>query len=209
MGGLDAAKEDSHQFAELCLARGMATLAFDGPGQGEAFYRGILLQEDFHCAISAMVDRLAAHPRIDAARIGIIGRSLGGFFAPQAAAWDPRLRACVAWGALYDLGSFDGKPPLIREGYRFITGARDWPEAKERTCFINLAGTAERITCPLYVVHGMKDNSIPTVSAERLAREARGPTKLWLVPDSIHCNHDVAHVVRPDMADWLEEQLCA
>ncbi len=207
VGGLDAAKEDSHQFSTLCLERGLATLAFDGPGQGEAFYRGHLFGPDFHAAISAALDAAQAHPAVDGERIGIIGRSLGGFLAPQAAALDDRIRACVAWGALYDLGSFDGKPPLIREGYRFITGARDWADAKERTRFVSLAGYAEKITCPLYVLHGLKDNSVPPASAERLAREARGPVKLWLVPDSIHCNHEIAHVVRPDMADWLGEQL--
>ncbi len=207
VGGLDAAKEDAHQFSDLCLDRGVATLAFDGPGQGEAFYRGHLFSADFHRSVSAAVDLLEGRPEIAADRIGVLGRSLGGFLAPQAAALDHRIKACIAWGALYDLGSFDRKPPLIQEGYRFITGAADMAEAKARTGFVDLSGTAERIACPLFVVHGLKDNSVPPENAERLVREARGPTELWLVPDSIHCNHDVAHVVRPAMADWLAETL--
>lgn len=207
VGGLDAAKEDANQFSDLCLERGVATLAFDGPGQGEAFYRGHLFSAEFHRSISAAVDLLETRSEIAEGRIGVLGRSLGGFLAPQAAARDLRIKACVAWGALYDLGSFDRKPPLIQEGYRFITGAADLAEAKARAAFVDLSGTAEAIACPLYVVHGMKDNSVPPESAERLVREARGPTELWLVPDSIHCNHDVAHVVRPAMADWLAETL--
>jgi 2,6-dihydroxypseudooxynicotine hydrolase len=207
LGGVDAAKEDTYQFSNLCLARGLATLAFDGPGQGEALYRGFLLRPDFHRAVTAVLDELVRRPEIDPNRIGIIGRSLGGFLAPQAAALDKRLRACVAWGALYDLSSFDSKPPLIRDAYRFVTGARDWAEAKQMTAFINLEGIAQRITCPLYVVHGAKDNSVPPINAERLVAEARGPASLWIVPDSIHCNHEVAHIVRPDMADWLAREL--
>ncbi|MEP6609038.1 MAG: alpha/beta hydrolase [Burkholderiaceae bacterium] len=207
VGGLDAAKEDMHQFASLCLARGLATVVFDGPGQGEAYARGLYLNPNFHHAVSAVIDRLSSRVELNADRIGIIGRSLGGFLAPQTAALDKRIKACVAWGALYDLGSLDRKPPLIRDGYRFVTGAKDWAEAKELTSWINLAGTAERITCPLYIVHGAKDNSVPPSNAERLAREARGPVKLRMVPNSIHCNHEVAHVVRPDMADWLAAQL--
>ncbi|HEX4764872.1 MAG TPA: alpha/beta hydrolase [Lichenihabitans sp.] len=207
IGGLDAAKEDAHQFSDLCLERGVATLAFDGPGQGEAFYRGHLFGADFHRSVSAAIDLLGAHAAIDAERIGVLGRSLGGFLAPQAAALDHRIKACVAWGALYDLGSFDHKPPLIQKGYRFITGAADMAEAKARASFVDLSGIAEKITCPLYVVHGMKDNSVPPDNAERLARQARGAVHLRLVPDSIHCNHDVAHVVRPAMADWLAETL--
>jgi 2,6-dihydroxypseudooxynicotine hydrolase len=207
IGGLDAAKEDTQQFSDLCLARGVATLAFDGPGQGEAFYRGHKFSATFHGSISAAVDLLQGRPEIVPGRIGVLGRSLGGFLAPQSAALDPRIKACVAWGALYDLGSFDRKPPLIQEGYRFITGAADLTEAKERTRFVDLSGYAERIVCPLYVVHGMKDNSVPPENAERLAREARGAVSLRLVSDSIHCNHDVAHIVRPEMADWLAETL--
>jgi len=207
IGGLDAAKEDAQQFSDLCIARGVATLAFDGPGQGEAFYRGHTFSAAFSRSISAAIDLLQGRPEIDPGRIGVLGRSLGGFLAPQAAALDPRVKACVAWGALYDLGSFDRKPPLIQEGYRFITGAADLAEAKERTRFVDLDGYAERITCPLYVVHGMKDNSVPPENAERLAREAKGAVSLRLVPDSIHCNHDVAHIIRPEMADWLAETL--
>ena len=207
IGGLDAAKEDAQQFSDLCLERGVATLAFDGPGQGEAFYRGHLFASDFHRSVSAAIDLLSGHEAIGTGRIGVLGRSLGGFLAPQAAAIDQRIRACVAWGALFDLGSFDRKPPLIQEGYRFITGAADMAEAKARASFVDLSGSAGKITCPLFIVHGLKDNSVPRDNAERLAAQVRGPVRLWLVPDSIHCNHDVAHVVRPAMADWLAETL--
>jgi 2,6-dihydroxypseudooxynicotine hydrolase len=207
LGGLDAAKEDMHQFASLCLERGLATLVFDGPGQGEAYYRGFYLGPDFHKAVSAAIDTAAQQPAIDAERIGILGRSLGGYLAPEAAAHDKRIKACVCWGALYDLGSFDDKPPLIRDGYRFLTGASDWGDAKARASWITLKDVARDIKCPLYVVHGEKDNSVPADTARRLAREAGGPSQLWIVPDSIHCNHEVAHVVRPAMADWLAEQL--
>ena len=36
--GLDSAKEEMDAYESVFLARGMATLAFDGPGQGEAEY---------------------------------------------------------------------------------------------------------------------------------------------------------------------------
>lgn len=207
LGGLDAAKEDMHQFATLCLERGLATLVFDGPGQGEAYYRGFYLDCHFREAVSAAIDAMSQRRDIDAGRIGILGRSLGGFLAPEAAARDKRIKACVCWGALYDLGSFDNKPPLIRDGYRFLTGAADWAEAKQRSSWITLKDVTRDITCPLFVVHGEKDNSVPPDDARKLAREVGEASKLWIVPDSIHCNHEVAHVVRPVMADWLADQL--
>lgn len=209
VGGLDAAKEDAYQFTSLCTARRLATLAFDGPGQGEAFYRGILMGDHFSAAISAVIDYLETRPEIDREGIGVIGRSTGGFLAPKAAALDERIKACVAWGAMYDLARFDDMPPLIIDGFQFVTDSRNWDEAKDAMKFVNLAGFAERITCPLYVLHGGKDNITPVYNATRMIEEAKGETELALHEDSIHCNHDVAHVARPAMADWLAKTLGA
>jgi 2,6-dihydroxypseudooxynicotine hydrolase len=209
VGGLDAAKEDAHQFSDLCLRRGLATLAFDGPGQGESYYRGTLLGEGSSRSVSAAIDALARVGGIDSERIGVIGRSTGGSLAPYAAASDKRIKACVAWGAMYDLENFESIPPLVQEGFRFATGSADPRAAREAMRFINLAGVASRIACPLLVVHGGKDNITPPGNAERLIAETGGPSELRLFADSIHCNHDVAHIVRPEMADWLAAQLGA
>ena len=38
IGGLESTKEESYLFEAICLRRGMATFAFDGPGQGELFF---------------------------------------------------------------------------------------------------------------------------------------------------------------------------
>src|SRR5215831_2811366 len=78
LGGLESTKEESYRFENLCLARGLATCTFDGPGQGEMYFQA-KLRPDFHRFTSAVLDWLAKRPEIDADRIGIIGRSLGGF----------------------------------------------------------------------------------------------------------------------------------
>jgi 2,6-dihydroxypseudooxynicotine hydrolase len=209
IGGLDAAKEDAHQFGALCLDRGLATFAFDGPGQGELFYRGVLMTGDYPRWVSAVIDYLSERKELDRERFGVIGRSTGGFLAPQAAASDSRIKGCVSWGAMYDLIDFDSMPPLIKDGFQFVTRTANWQKAGEAMSFVNLRGIAERVKCPLYVLHGGKDNITPPWNAERLISEAGGPTELALYPDSIHCNHDVAHVARPAMADWLAKQLKA
>ena len=51
-----------------------------------------------------MIDLLAADPRVDAARIGIIGHSLGGKMAFYAGCLDPRVKAIVTsdWGIDWD-----------------------------------------------------------------------------------------------------------
>jgi 2,6-dihydroxypseudooxynicotine hydrolase len=209
VNGLDAAKEDAYQFATLCLDRGLAVFVWDGPGQGEMFFRGTVLDGTYHEAVSAVIDLLGTRPELDHGRVGIIGRSTGGFLAPRAAATDSRITACVAWGAMYDLAEWDAMPPLIKDGFQYVTRTRDWSEAQEAMRFVDLRGYAERITCPLYVLHGGKDNITPPYNAHRMIEEAAGPTTLALYPDSIHCNHDVAHIARPAMADWLAAQLRA
>ena len=207
IGGLDAHKEDAHQFTELCLARGVATFAFDGPGQGEAYYRGMLMNGDYHQAISAVIDVLQAREEIDQERIAVVGRSTGGFLAPDATIRDPRIKACAVWGAMYDLAVFEDSPPLIKDGFQMVTGAADWDQARERMGFVDLAGRAQQISCPLYVLHGGRDNITPSYNAERMVAEASGTTELHLYETSVHCNHDVAHIARPAMADWLAAQL--
>src|SRR5581483_4192079 len=92
IGGLESTKEESLLFEDLCLDRGVATFAFDGPGQGELFFQ-VKLQPDFERYTSAVVDELEQLPELDSHRLGVLGRSLGGFYAIRSAAHDPRLRA--------------------------------------------------------------------------------------------------------------------
>jgi 2,6-dihydroxypseudooxynicotine hydrolase len=203
VGGLDAHKEDGHGLSELCVERGLAVLTFDGPGQGEALLDGHVLDEASHGAVSAAIDVLEGEPDVDAGRIGVIGRSLGGYLAPRAAADDRRIRALTVWGAMYDLSNFRDLPGHTRAGFTTVTGATDEDDAAERVGFIDLAGHAERISCPTLVVHGAADTVTPPWNAERMAAEITGPVEVDLVPGSPHCNHDVAHLVRPRMIDWL------
>ncbi|SCK14717.1 Dienelactone hydrolase and related enzymes [Variovorax sp. HW608] len=94
IGGLDTTKVDYRNVSDMLLARGVATFAFDGPGQGEtAFF--LRLTPHFEETVSAAIDYLEKRPEIDAQRIGIVGRSLGGYFAPKAAAVDDRVSGPV------------------------------------------------------------------------------------------------------------------
>lgn len=207
VGGLDAAKEDFCQFAELCLDRGCAVLAFDGPGQGEAYLAGLRFSAQAHRAISAVVDWLEGVVGIDSARISVVGRSLGGYLAPRIAAEDHRVAACVAWGALYELSNLADKPPLIRSGYHFITGESGEARLATMLSEVTLQDHAAQITCPMLVVHGSLDNTVPASQARRLADESHA--ELWMCEGSIHCCHDIAYSIRPAMADWLAARLNA
>lgn len=207
VGGLDAHKEDAHQFVGLCLERGLAVAALDGPGQGEAALRGIPFEEDAHAAVSSLIDLLAVRDQIASDRIGLIGRSLGGYLAPRAAADDRRVRALAVWSAMWDLSLIPRFPDHTRAGFAYITASRDLDEAMERLRFVNLAEHAARISAPTLIVHGEQDALTPEDHARRLADAIGESADLRIIERSEHCNHDVAHIVRPALADWLALRL--
>ena len=60
-------------FENRCLARGLATCTFDGPGQGEMYFQ-TRMRPDFHRCASVVVDWLERRPEIDIGRLGVLGR---------------------------------------------------------------------------------------------------------------------------------------
>jgi 2,6-dihydroxypseudooxynicotine hydrolase len=208
LGGLDSTKEESYHFENVCLKRGLATFTFDGPGQGEYFLQRPLAP-DFERYATAVVDQLVRRKEVDPDRIGVVGRSLGGYFAARAAAFDERLRACVVFGALYDLAQFDSIPARTQMGFRFVTGIADPIEAKAAAQKrIDLTGVTSRIKQPIYILHGALDILIPVAQAQRLYDEVSSEDKtLLVVPDGTHCAHNLYHLYRRPMVDWLADKL--
>jgi 2,6-dihydroxypseudooxynicotine hydrolase len=209
LGGLESTKEESYRFENLCLARGLATCSFDGPGQGEMYFQA-KMRADFHRFASCVIDWLERRPEIDSERIGVIGRSLGGYYAVHAAAHEPRLKACVCWGVLFDLSYYDMMHDPARRGFAYVAGFGDPDRATsylQET--IDLSGQAERVRCPVYALHGALDTLIPPQQVDRLraALKHHPDAEFDIPPDGDHCCHNLYHVVRPRMADWLAERL--
>jgi 2,6-dihydroxypseudooxynicotine hydrolase len=205
--GLDSAKEEMDSMESLFLARGVATLAFDGPGQGEAEY-DVPIRGDYEAPVSAIIDWAEQRDDIDRDRIAIWGVSLGGYYAPRAAAFDTRLKACIALAGPYHWADeWDRLPVLTREAFRVRSRAADDDEARDKAAELSLKGVAERITCPLLVIFGKQDRLISYRGAERLAAEASGPTALWMLEDGNHGATNRAYRFRPQSADWLADML--
>ncbi len=205
--GLDSCKEEMDAYEQTFLARGLATLAFDGPGQGEAEY-DMPIRGDYEVPVKAVLDWAVQRPEIDPDRIGLWGVSLGGYYAPRAAAFDKRIKACVALSGPYEWGdAWDGLPELTRETFRVRSHLKTAAEAKRHAASLSLKGVASRITCPLMLVAGGLDRLCPASHAERLAAEARGPVELLLVEDGTHVANNRPYRYRPQTADWLAERL--
>lgn len=206
LNGLDTTKEEQLVISTLCVERGLATLMFDGPGQGETFHK-MKLWPGYTDAIVAALDFAEKLHSIDCHRIGVIGRSLGSHYAPRVAAIDDRVKAAVSWGAMFHLHNFRTIPELTRSGFLFVTSSSSIEEAEPYFSSVDLAPFAPSITCPLMIVNGGLDPITPPENIEMMRAAVKGPTEVLFIADSNHCVHDRPHICRPAMADFMRKHL--
>ena len=205
--GLDSAKEEMDAYESVFLARGMATLAFDGPGQGEAEYE-LPIRGDYEVPVKAVIDWVEKNADVDGGRIGLWGVSLGGYYAPRAAAFEKRVKACISLSGPFDFASnWDLFPELTRETFRVRAKCGTLDEARKFGATLSLNGIAGKLTCPLFIVAGKLDRIVPWQDGERLAREARGPVEFLLIEDGNHVANNRGYKYRTQSADWMAQQL--
>jgi dienelactone hydrolase len=204
--GLDSTKEELQATAEYLLARGMATLAIDGPGQGEAEY-DLPIEPAYEKVAAAVVDYLAARADVDGGNVGLFGVSLGGYYAARAAAREKRLKAVVDLAGPYrfDL-DWDELPEQTRATFRIRSGAASDEEARAKAGTLTLEEAAGEITTPLLVLGGRRDRITPAYHQERLASEVPA-AELIIYPDGSHGVTNRAYESRSRLADWLAARL--
>jgi dipeptidyl aminopeptidase/acylaminoacyl peptidase len=207
--GLDSTKEETEAYELPFLARGIATLAFDGPGQGEGEY-DFAIRGDYEAVVKVVADFVEGRRDLANEQMGLWGVSLGGYYAPRSAAFEPRIKACISLAGPYTWSeAWDSLPELTREAFRVRSKSATMEAAKRHAATLSLEGVADKITCPLYIVTGKLDRVIPWRHAERLAREAKGPVELQLIEDGNHVANNRAYRWRVQSADWMAEQLGA
>jgi 2,6-dihydroxypseudooxynicotine hydrolase len=205
--GLDSTKEEMDSNESVFLDRGMATLTFDGPGQGEGEY-DFGIRGDYEVAAKAVLDFAAGRSDIDPARIGIWGVSLGGYYAPRAAAFDKRIKACISLSGPFEWAEFyDRLPELTRNTFLVRAKCRTPAEARAHAATLSLKDVAKNITCPLFVVAGQLDGIVPWQEGERLAAAASGPVVRLFIEDGNHVANNRAYRYRSQSADWMGQCL--
>jgi dienelactone hydrolase len=224
--GFDVTKEWMHLcgIAREFADRGIATLMLDHPGIGAALrLQGIPMNPESERWATAALDWLAQRRDVDSGRVGVVAMSLGGYYAPRAAAFEKRLAACVAWGARWENAGSHGRILRDPNAARSVTnwvehalwyyGADTAEEAYKKIAQMTLEGIAERITCPLLVVHGERDRQVPLAQAERTVREAINSPRAELRVFTEHeggAEHVGGDLLSPTIdyiADWVAEVL--
>jgi pimeloyl-ACP methyl ester carboxylesterase len=204
--GLDSTKEEFFRLENLFLTRGMATLSLDGPGQGEAGYE-LPMRHDYEVGVTAILDVLADRSDLDLSRVGALGVSLGGYFAPRAAAGEPRVRAVAGISGPFCFGElWDDLPQLTRETFVHKSRASDAEDGRRRALALDLDGVLERLEVPALFVTGSHDRLIPWQSTRRQA-EAAPRGEFVLFEDGNHVCANIPYKARPLVADWLAARL--
>jgi pimeloyl-ACP methyl ester carboxylesterase len=208
--GFDVTKELQYGYGVPDLAaRGIGCLIVDGPGNGESVrFRNLPLIAETERYATPVYEYLAGRKEFDPKRIGVMALSLGGYYAPRAAAFDKRIKACIALGGPFNWGAnWDNLPELTRAAFRVRSHCKTDDEARKNALTLSLEGVAQNITCPLFIVNGRLDRIVPAKDAERLAKEAKGPVELMMIEDGNHIATNRAYRWRSQSADWMAEKL--
>lgn len=204
--GLDSTKEEIQTTADYFLRRGLATLAVDGPGQGET-EELLHIEPAYEHASQAVMEWIRGRDNLDPDRVGVFGVSLGGYYAVRTAAFVHGIKAAVDLAGLYSMADhWDERPPMTRATFTRRSGATDEAEGRERAQAMTLVGVTQHVHTPLLIVHGTRDTIVPFGDAERMHAEISS-SELAAFEGSNHGCTDRVFASRSLMADWLAERL--
>ncbi len=197
------------------VARGMAYLAVDLPGQGAAMrLQHLALPPDPERLAKALIDYLETRPDVDPSRIGAQGISMGGWTAPRAASGEPRIKIVVMSSGSLDLGQdlFDYYPP-IQDRVRWIIGAKDLVDARRKLRDYTTEGRARNIQAAMLIGYGADDRIMDPQGAYRLYQAAVNSKREMMV--GLGHPHHAAKAGGPrderpaTLQDWAMKQLRA
>jgi len=224
--GFDVTKELQYGYGIPDLAaRGIGCLIVDGPGNGESVrFRNLPLIAETERYATAVYEYLATRPEFDHRRIGVLALSLGGYYAPRAAALEPRFACCVAWGAQWDYHAVWAKrleelasgtvlslsvPP---EHLQWVLGVTSNEAALTKLEGFRLDGIVQKMRCPFLLLHGEGDEQIPLALAQKCFAAVGSKQKTLRVfrreeGGFHHCQVDNVTIGVHAMWDWIEDVL--
>jgi pimeloyl-ACP methyl ester carboxylesterase len=228
VGGFDSILEEMYPvIGKAALDRGYSVLIYEGPGQGEPLRKyDMAFTPEWEKPTAAVLDEFfRSHTK--PAKIVLIGMSMGGYFAPRAAAFEERFDGVVAFDTCFDFyepGSRilnAAKDPLALKnpdiGWAYgnalwTLGAKNADEALKVGIDYTLAPVAQMIRQDVLILAGTEDHFIPfhqTAYFEKSLVNARSvTTRIFDRPSggAGHCQCGNTSLVHAAVFDWLLEK---
>jgi alpha-beta hydrolase superfamily lysophospholipase len=120
-GGFDSYGEELYPLVRHIARSGYETILFEGPGQGGVMRRqGIPFTTEWERPVAAVLDHFGLED------VTLLGISLGGYLAPRAAAFLPRIRRVIAFDVCWDLfeAGLSTRPRPLRIALRLLLALR-------------------------------------------------------------------------------------
>lgn len=213
LGGADSWAEELYFLGGTEFpSRGVNVVMVDTPGRGSSLrFKQLYSRPDYEVPVAAVLDHIQSRPDVDADRIGLAGVSFGGYYAPRAAAFEPRVKAVAAWcGTWSILTDFYEFYPPLQEQLQWLSGSADDAEAREKLAAFTLDGVADKIDVPVYVMHGTDDIIMDIKGARRFVDALTSDDVTVDIYDgagSLHCSYDYFSVATARLADWFVHRL--
>jgi cephalosporin-C deacetylase len=153
------------------------------------------------------VDFLAARDEVDASRIGMWSRSQGGGFTLATAALDSRITAAVAeepFMCNYPESISITTSPYCELNDYVTAHPERRQQALDTLAYFDTLNLADRITCPILLDIGMKDETCPYRTIMPVFERITAPKSLCVYPELTHsaCTDFNGHAIH-----WLGRYL--
>ena len=241
LGGGDSLAEELYFWGggAAALRRGYNALLFEIPGQRGAMYSNpdaeLFYRPDTEVPLKYVCDWVLGRADVDPKRLALVGWSLGGYFAPRAAAFEKRIRAIIAsttipnWqnSALEALGlavdqpyarNLESQIDLSTVGRRFFAhgdmryrhgaGGGTIAEFLDALSKYNLWGLEGNITCPYFNIGGQGEGQL-AVDGQKFYDKLTCPKAQHIITtkegSEAHCGVNNESLEHQIMFDWLED----
>jgi len=191
--------------ADALHAGGVDVVTYDARGHGRSEGESTLGDHEAHDVAAAV-----ALARERAARIIVVGASMGGIAALRYVVTDPDVAGAVvvscpaAWrlprNARGVLGALMTRTRLGRRATARFVGVRVAPRWTNPEPPIALAA---RVRVPVAYVHGARDRLIPARDVRELVAATPGPKRFCVVPEMGHAFEPAAIDAIRDAVSWV------
>jgi hypothetical protein len=241
VGGGDSLAEELYFWGggAAALRRGYNALLFEIPGQRGAMYSNLgaelFYRPDTEVPLKYVCDWVLNRADVDPKGLALVGWSLGGNFAPRAAAFEKRIKACIAstttanmQTSILEMLGLPGDQPyprnleskvdlstvgnrFVAEGdmrYRLGAGGGTIAEFIDALSKYSLWGLEDKITCPYFNIGGQGEGQL-AVDGQKFYDKLTCPKAQHIITTKeggeAHCGVNDASLEHQIIFDWLDD----